>query len=230
MNKDQFQKIERYMLSCMGDSAHDREHVYRVLHLALQIAGTETDADPDVLICACLLHDIGRKEQFEDPTLCHAKVGGEKAREFLVKEGFDRDFAEKVKACVATHRFRENHPPQSLEAKILFDADKLDAAGAMGIARTLLYAGQVSAPLYSRDETGVILDGTGETVPSFFREYKFKLEKLYDRFYTAKGRELAGERRKAAEDFYKAMLREARESHAAGEKILQRLLQEQEGQ
>lgn len=220
MNKQQFEKIENYMLSCMEDSAHDREHVYRVLRTALMIAGEEPDTDLDVLICACLLHDIGRKEQFENPTVCHARVGGEKAERFLLEQGFADAFAGAVKVCIETHRFRKNNPPQTLEARILFDADKLDASGAMGIARTLLYAGQVSAPLYSRDEKGEIMDGAGETAPSFFREYKFKLEKLYDRFYTKKGRELALERKKAAADFYEAMLREARESHAAGEAIL----------
>ena len=226
MNKQQFASIEQYMLSCMEDSAHDREHVYRVLHTALQLAVKENEADLDVLVCACILHDIGRKEQFADPRLCHAMVGGEKAERFLLEQGFEPAFAAKVRYCIETHRFRKNTPPETLEAKILFDADKLDASGAMGIARTLLYTGQVSAPLYSRNEKGEIMDGTGELVPSFFREYKFKLEKLYDRFYTQKGRELALERKKAAADFYEAMLREVRESHAAGAAILKSMFTE----
>ena len=223
MEKERFDLVEKYMLACMEDSAHDREHVYRVLHTALQIAKSEAEVDLDVLACACLLHDIGRKEQFENPGLCHAMVGGEKAFVFLKQNGFSEFFAQQVKHCVQTHRFRKSMQPESLEAQILFDADKLDAAGAMGIARTLLYAGQVSAPLYSRNESGEILDGTGESVPSFFREYKYKLEKLYDRFYTKAGRELALARRQAAVDFYNAMLLEARESHAAGEEMMKKL-------
>ncbi len=225
MNKQQFNTIEKYMLSCMRDSAHDREHVYRVLHTALLIAREEPEADLDILISACLLHDIGRKEQFENPDLCHARIGGEKASAFLLESGFSDSFSQAVKHCVETHRFRAQNPPQTLEARILFDADKLDATGAMGIARTLLYAGQVSAPLYSRNAEGEILDGTGETIPSFFREYKFKLETLYDRFYTKMGRELALQRKQAAVDFYNAMLWEARESHAAGNETLQILFQ-----
>lgn len=67
------------MFSCMEDSVHDKEHIYRVLYNALNIAKTEENVDYDVLICACLLHDIGRKEQFENPSLCHAKVGAELA-------------------------------------------------------------------------------------------------------------------------------------------------------
>ncbi|MBR1972488.1 MAG: HD domain-containing protein [Oscillospiraceae bacterium] len=226
MERPKYEQIEAYMQQCMGDSAHDQEHVYRVLHNGLLIAETETDVDRDVLICACLLHDIGRAEQFADPSLCHAQVGGEKAFRFLLDHGFTVDFAEKVRECITTHRFRENNQPQSMEAKILFDADKLDVAGAMGIARTLLYQGHVTTPLYSRTPDGSILDGSEDTAPSFFQEYKFKLENLYDRFYTNRGRELALARRSAAVDFYNALLREVREANIYAAAALEQFILE----
>lgn len=69
MDKTTFSLIENYMLSCMEDSAHYKDHIYRVLFNALEIAKSEEAVDYDVLICACLLHDIGRKEQFENPAL-----------------------------------------------------------------------------------------------------------------------------------------------------------------
>lgn len=90
MTSHVYQLLEEYMLSCMGDSAHDKEHVYRVLYSALEIAGEEPDVDYDVLICACLLHDIGRGEQFENPSLCHAQVGSEKAYRFLREQGLPK--------------------------------------------------------------------------------------------------------------------------------------------
>lgn len=226
MNKAQFEKIECYMHACMADSAHDREHVYRVLNSALTIAGTEKGVDMDVLICASLLHDIGRQAQFADPTKCHAQVGGDMAYHFLTDNGFSEEFSKKVKSCIVTHRFRENNQPQSIEAKILFDADKLDVAGAMGIARTLLYQGYVSTPLYNRGAKGEILNGTGEETPSFFQEYKFKLENMYDRFYTQKGRKMALERRYAAVSFYESLLNEVRESNAYGKAALEAMLQD----
>lgn len=229
MDKRQYKIAENYMLSCMEDSAHDREHVYRVLNTALLIAHTEPGVDRNVLVYACLLHDIGRKEQFLDPKVCHAKVGGEKAFQFLLENGYDEGFAEKVRECIVSHRFRENHQPKSLEAKILFDADKLDAAGAMGIARTLLYQGHMGTPLYSLKPDGEVSDGTGDQINSFFQEYKYKLEKLYDRFYTSKGRELARERQKTAICFYEAMLQEVRQSHCSGRAILEELLQQDHG-
>ena len=90
MTKEIFKKLESYMLECMKDSAHDKEHVYRVLYSALDIAEHEKDVDYDVLISACLLHDIAREEQNKNPSLCHAEVGAEKAYKFLTENGFDK--------------------------------------------------------------------------------------------------------------------------------------------
>ena len=129
MTVKDYEKTEAYMLSCMNDSAHDKEHVYRVLYYALEIAKPEPDVDYEILITSCLLHDIGRKEQFENPGLCHARVGGDKAYAFLVGAGWTQERALRVKQAVAAHRYRSDNPPESIEAKILFDADKLDVTG-----------------------------------------------------------------------------------------------------
>ena len=220
MDKKIYDLLEKYMLECMNDSAHDKEHIYRVLYVALDIAGYETDVDYDVLISACLLHDIGRKEQFENPQLCHAIAGSEKAYKFLIAEGMDAEYAEKVKACIRAHRFRSESQPESIEAKILFDADKVDIIGALGIARTLLYNGHISEPLYSLTPDGRVSDGTADDSPSFFQEYKYKLESLYNKFYTKRGSEIAAERQAAAIDFYNNMLREVRASYEIGQDLL----------
>lgn len=220
MNKETYTQIENYMLSCMEDSAHDKEHIYRVLYNALEIAQAERGVDYDVLIAACLLHDIGRKEQFANPALCHAMVGSEKAHHFLVEQGFGEKFAEKVRHCIQTHRFRKALQPESLEAKILFDADKLDVTGAIGIARTLMYKGDMAEPIYTRLPDGRICDGTQSTEPSFFREYQFKLKKLYDRFYTARGAEMAQQRQTIAAAFYAALYREVSNGDTEGRKRL----------
>lgn len=228
MTKETYALLETYMLSCMEDSAHDKEHIYRVLYNALEIAKSERGVDCDVLIAACLLHDIGRKEQFEDPTLCHAMVGSEKAYRFLTEHGFDEEFSGKVRHCIRTHRFRKSVQPESIEAKILFDADKLDVTGALGIARTLMYKGNVTEPIYTKLPDGGISDGTQDSGPSFFREYKFKLEKLYDMFYTAKGAELARERRQIAAAFYESLYREVNTGYTSGREMLRELIGEGE--
>lgn len=227
MRKETYQLLETFMLTCMEDSAHDKEHVYRVLNNALVIADNEKQVDYDILIAACLLHDIARPEQIRDPSLCHAQVGSFKAYGFLVENGFAEDFASHVRDCIRTHRFRKDDQPQTLEGRILFDADKLDVVGAIGTARTLVYKGTVSDPLYTRKDDGSISDGTGDTEASFFQEYKFKLEKLYDRFYTKKGAELAEQRRVAAEQFYNNLYAEVCSFDGVGKELLEELIMEE---
>lgn len=223
MDKKTYKLIENYMLSCMADSAHDREHVYRVLFVALDIAKTEK-ADTDILITACLLHDIARKEQNENPALCHAEEGAKKARAFLTQNNFESDFADKVAHCISAHRFRGDKPPESIEAKILFDADKIDVCGALGIARTLLYNGTHGEPLYNLDEDSLPSGGEGDIGPSFFQEYKFKLEKVPSKLITNRGKEIAAERLKTAEAFYSDLLKEVREPYKNGKETLESIL------
>ena len=224
MTKEIYQTIENYMRACMDDSAHDAEHVYRVLYNALEIAKDE-DVDYDILITACLLHDIGRIDQVRDPSLCHAEVGSEKAYRFLLETGMTEAFAAQVRHCILTHRFRKNLQPQTIEAKILFDADKLDVTGAIGIARTLMYRGTLTEPLYRHLPDGSISDGSEDIGHSFFREYKFKLEKLYDRFLTKRGAELAKSRQTIAKDFYEKLYEEVSGGYTAGKETLSAILE-----
>lgn len=227
MTQETFALLETYMLRCMEDSAHDPEHIYRVLYYALDIAKTHPEADLDLLTAACLLHDIGRKEQYENPKVCHAIAGGEKAFSFLIDNGFDPQWAGRVRDCIQTHRYRQNRPPESLEAKILFDADKLDVCGATGIARTLLYQGKTDCPLYTRLPDGQVSDGQGDSQPSFFQEYHFKLKGLSQRFYTQRGAELARQRQAAADAFYRQLYEEVSPLYRQGRQGLAALLTEE---
>ncbi|MBQ8555701.1 MAG: HD domain-containing protein [Clostridia bacterium] len=223
MDQRTYALLEGYMLSCMADAAHDKDHVYRVLMGALAIAEGNSDVNTDVLIAACLLHDVARPIQLRDPSICHAMKGAEMARSFLLQQGFPADFADHVHHCIQTHRFRKSCQPQSLEAKILFDADKLDVCGAIGIARTLIYNGTVGRALYTAQD-GCILDGSGDEPDSFFREYKFKLENIYGHFYTQEGRAMAESRRAAATAYYTALLGEVRDTAERGREALEKLL------
>ncbi|HIS75461.1 MAG TPA: HD domain-containing protein [Candidatus Merdivicinus excrementipullorum] len=208
MKEQEYRRIEEYMKACMTDAAHDREHVYRVLRAALKIAETEPEADRDILTAACLLHDIGREKQYADPKVCHAEAGAEMARRFLLELGWEEDRVSHVSACIFTHRFRKGREPGSMEAKIFFDADKLDVCGAIGIARTLQYQGRVGEPLYWVDKEGNPLPGDPGEPDSFLKEYRKKLSKLYGRFYTPAAAEMAKGRRQIAEAFYQAVWRE----------------------
>ena len=204
MERALYEQMENCMLDAMEAGAHDAEHVYRVLYAALDIAQTEPAADLDVVIAACLLHDIGRAEERQDPSVCHAQVGAEKAYRFLLGIGQDERFAAHVRDCIRTHRFRSDAPPVSLEAKILFDADKLDVCGALGVARTLMYQGHHRQPLYETRD-GHILQKGGE---SFVNEYNRKLCHLYGGFLTQEGARLAAGRKRAAEAYYQALMEE----------------------
>lgn len=222
MDKQRWAKLEEYMFIRMQDSAHGRQHVYRVLNNAIEIAKGEENVNMKVLMVAALLHDIGRADEKADPKADHAVTGGDRAYQVLIDAGYDHAFAEHVRQCIRTHRFRRNDPPATIEAKILFDADKLDVCGAIGIARTLMYSGAHDRPIYTNKKDGSISDGKDDAEDSFFREYRFKLEGMYDRFLTRRGAELAKERQKAAVNFYHALLAEVRTGE--GKKAVENLL------
>lgn len=219
MLKDMYTKIEKYMLSFMNDGAHDCQHIYRVLYSALDIAN-DYNVDKDVLIAASLLHDVGREAQFHNPKLDHAIVGADMAYEFLQHIDWPENKAQHVKGCISTHRYRNSDPPVSIEAKILFDSDKLDATGTLGIARTLAYKGIVAEPLYCVDEDGSVLDGQNDEKPSFFQEYNWKLKRVYDKFYTNRAKIIAEGRRRASINFYENMYSEVVSTHKTGLQLL----------
>jgi uncharacterized protein len=225
MTHCEYKKIEAFMLSQMQDSAHDRHHIYRVLNSALDISNYETAVDLDVLIAACLLHDIGRERQFANLNLCHAQIGGDIAYEYLISRKWDEAKAIHVKKCISSHRYRRDNPPETIEAKILFDADKLDASGAIGIARTLIYEGQVSEPLYLLDDNeNIIVDGGGAEISSFFQEYNYKLKKLYNAFNTERAKEIAIVRQKTAVDFYDGLFNEVSQNYKNSSERLSKVL------
>lgn len=221
MTRETYELLEGFMRSHMdvADCAHGPEHITRVLNNALDIAAHEENVDLDVLIAACLLHDVGRRAQLENPKLCHAQVGADMAHAFLIENGFGTAFADHVADCIRAHRYRKENPMNSTEAKILFDADKLDAVGVMGIARTLSYNGVIGRPLYTRTEDGSICESP-DGPSSFVREYNYKLKNLYDRFQTARAAEIARERRPAAIAFYESLLHEIRAADEAGKTFL----------
>ena len=149
MRRQDWLRLEEYMYTCMKDSAHDMQHVRRVLNNAIEIAKDEEDVNMDVLLAAALLHDVGRADELTDAAADHALTGSERAWQLLLSMDFPADFAEHVRQCIRTHRFRRNDPPATIEARILFDADKLDVCGAIGIARTLMYSGEHHRPIYT---------------------------------------------------------------------------------
>ena len=220
MKQNTFRLLEEYMLANVGDAAHDGEHIRRVLYAALDIAGYEESVDYDVLIAACLLHDIARPVQMKDPSRKHAPEGADMAREFLLSNGFGAEFAGRVADCIRVHSSADASARGSLEAKILFDADKLDTAGALGVARILMCGAAYNEPLYARDAAGALQDGSADSGRSFFREYQSDFSRVAARLHTARARDLAAERMPAAEAFFRALLGEIRALDESGPRLL----------
>ena len=190
-----------------ADGSHDWEHTLRVHRLCSRI-GPKEGADMVVLESAAYLHDIGRPVQDASRgAVCHAVKGAQMAEELIASLPLAKARKANIVHCVRCHRFREHAQPETIEARVLFDADKLDAIGAVGVARAYQFAGELGARLhnphlapgasrsYSRDDTG-------------YREFVVKLSLIKDRMLTRHGRELAEERHAFMAAFFERFLQE----------------------
>lgn len=198
-----------------ADTAHDYHHVLRVLRLAERIGRAE-GADMEILRTAALLHDIGRPEEIRDG-VCHAQVGAEKAREIL--SDWPPDRVEAVAHAIATHRFRNDAAPRTLEAKVLYDADKLDCIGAIGVARAYAIGGLMGQRLWAevsddyvqaRRENRLLARGDLSSNHTPVHEFAFKLSNIKDSLFTATAREMAEERHRFMHQFFDRLGAEVR--------------------
>lgn len=188
-------------------TSHDWEHTLRVCSLCERIGPAEK-ADMEVLIAAALLHDIGRAEQDASfGAVCHAEKGAEMAWPIIKELSISQSRKENIIHCIKSHRFRGKCLPETAEAKVLFDADKIDAIGAVGVARAFLFAGEVGAKLHNPDIKAE------ETKPytkedTGFREYKVKLCRIRERILTSEGKKFADERHAFMEEFFERFTEE----------------------
>ena len=190
-----------------ASGCHDYDHTLRVCRNAELLAAELPAADLRIVRLAALLHDIARPEEMAAKgTLCHAELGAKIVKK-LLEERFEPDFADRVSATVRTHRYRDDNRPQTLEAEIVYDADKLDSLGAVGVGRAFLFAGRENArlhntaeealnsPAYSREDTA-------------YREYLVKLRYLPESMLTAPGKRIAMERADFMHDFFEQLEKE----------------------
>lgn len=180
------------------DPAHDWEHNLRVIGMCERI-GREEGAQMTVLRLAALLHDIGRAEERKTRE-CHAEISARYAQELLQKEGLEPGQIAQIQAAILAHRFRKERPPAALEEKILFDADKLDSIGAIGVARAFAYSGVLGQPIDSKDPE--------QHTPR--KEYDWKLSRIKDKLYTSTARQIAEERHRFMTQFFEQWEEEVR--------------------
>ena len=198
-------RARRLFLEASG--SHDWEHTRRVAALCEHIGRVEK-ANVKVLRMAAYLHDIGRCHQDRSNGVhCHASEGARMAAAVLDELPLSANEKENIIQCVRSHRFRENHTPASLEAKVLFDADKLDAIGAVGVARAYLFAGEVGARLHNADIDVTAAPAYSEN-DTGYREYLVKLRHIHTRMLTTEGRRLAAERHTFMEVFFERFISE----------------------
>jgi uncharacterized protein len=204
-------KLEAKKYFADADGCHDWSHVERVNNLAMNI-GRREKADLSVLTLAVLLHDIGRKEETESKgKFCHAEKGAELAKKILQKYKINQDLEDNILHCIISHRYRNHHIPTTIEAKVLFDADKIDSIGAVGIGRDFLFAGYLQNALYTGHEKGLVKtknDYAYTKEDTAIMEYEFKLKKIKDKMLTKTGKAIALKRHDFMVLYFKKFWRE----------------------
>lgn len=196
------------------DPVHDFGHVLRVYRMAERL-GVAEGADLEILRAAALLHDVrGSAPGGElQGRLEHHIASAEFAREVLTEKGWPQEKIHAVQHCIRAHRYRsQDEKPETLEAKVLFDADKLDVLGAIGAARTVAYAVLNGEPIYAQPSQQFIDTGQAEEGESHssYHEFLFKLQHVKDRLLTNSGRKLADARHRYLCDFYAQLQAEVR--------------------
>jgi uncharacterized protein len=181
-----------------AEAAHAFDHVLRVLALAERIARAE-GADLLIVRTAALLHDIARQEPD------HHLRGAERAQALLV--GQPAGQVEAVCHAIEAHRFRQGPAPATLEAACLHDADKLDAIGAIGVARAVAFSASHGHRLWSQPLAEIDVRQPPpagiDYTPS--HEFVYKLAQLQGRLLTATARQIAGDRHRVMAAFFQQL-------------------------
>lgn len=193
-----------------SDAVHDFDHVLRVLRVAEKLALLE-GADMEIVHTAALLHDVSGSAPGGEERENHHIRSAEYAGRVLAEDGWPEEKIKDVQHCIRAHRFRNGgEGPETIEAKCVFDADKLDVIGAIGAARTIAYAALAGEPFYAEPSAQYIETGheqAGEP-HSAYHEYLFKLRKIKDRLFTAAARKMAEHRDRVLTEYFEELAAE----------------------
>ncbi len=194
------------------DAVHGFDHIERVYGLCKQI-GEKEGADMEILLSAALLHDSkGSNPQKGERNNHHIK-SAEFANEVLAAEEWSAERIQAVQHCIRAHRYRRGEEkPETLEAKVLFDSDKLDVIGAVGVVRALAYAFQVKQPAFSEPSETFMkkrIKEEGEN-HSAYHEFLFKLHKISSTLFTDTARQIAKHRQQFLNVYFEELAAEMR--------------------
>ena len=182
-----------------SDSAHDFEHVMRVYKNAKKIC-KEEKANEKLILSAALLHDIVSYPKSDKRSKMSSLESAKKSKQILKKYDFSKEEIMIISDAICDHSFSQNKVPRTLEGRILQDADRLDALGAIGIARVFATGGSLKRPFYNLDDPFCktrIPDDKIWTVDHFFQKL-FKLESLMN---TKSGKVEAKRRTRVLKEF-----------------------------
>lgn len=191
----------------VADGAHDMAHVCRVVTNARRLLELES-ANPMVVIPAAWLHDCVVVSKSSERRVQASRLAARKAVEFLASIQFPNEFIPAIEHAIEAHSFSAGIRPETIEAKVVQDADRLDALGAIGIARCLMTAGATGAELYHLDEPVAatrVLDDRQYAIDHFFK----KLLLLPGQMQTESGRKMAEQRAEFLGDFLQRLASEA---------------------
>ncbi|MBU1118889.1 HD domain-containing protein [Patescibacteria group bacterium] len=216
MTKDkQLKKTQEYVRKTMHGcaSCHDFWHVYRVRKIALNI-GKEEEADLYSVELAALLHDIADHKFYNGDM----SVGPKKARAFLESIDVDEKDVDHMCDIIAGLSFKGSgteSPMKTLEGKVVQDADRLDAIGATGIARTFAYGGYKGREIYNpntKPEMHTNFEEYSKSEGSTINHFHEKLLLLKDRMNTNTGKEMAEKRHAFLEEYLHQFYLEQKEN------------------
>ncbi len=189
-----------------ADQAHDLAHIQRVVANAKRLATTEA-ADMDIVLPAAWLHDCVIVPKNSPLRKQASTLAAERAGQFLHEIGYDIDLIPPIQHAIVAHSFSAGITPETTEAKVVQDADRLDSIGAIGIARCILTGVSFGAQLYEASDpfadNGRTRDDKTYSVDHFY----IKLFKLADMMQTDAGRAEAHKRT----DYMKGYLAQLRQ-------------------
>ena len=189
-----------------NDPAHDFEHIMRVYKNAQKISKQEK-VNEKLVLCAVLLHDIVSYPKSDKRSKNSSVESAKKSKSILKKYNFSKEEIEIVSDAIRDHSFSKNKTPTTLVGKVLQDADRLDALGAIGIARVFATGGSLKRPFYNLDDpfckTRTPDDKTW-TLDHFYQ----KLLKLETLMNTKSGKAEAKKRIKVLKEFLKQLKQE----------------------
>ncbi|MFD1565409.1 HD domain-containing protein [Haloarchaeobius amylolyticus] len=187
--------------------AHDWHHVQRVETLAETLTERHPEpVDERVVRLAVVLHDIGRTREDHGEIDDHAQWGAQEAGTILRDCGADAETIERVQHCIRAHRYSNDVEPATPEAKVVADADDLDALVAVGIARTFAHGGAIGSPIY--DPARPVTEDDTDAGATQYNHVSKKLLELPARLHTDVGHDLAIDRVAFVRDFLERFDRE----------------------